>query len=88
MEDTPLGVAVGSHRHFVVDIVAAGDMLPVVGDTEELLDIQAVVVGNGHFYMGQVLDNLDIVYNSSVYKSSVYNGSVYNLLRISRIFMT
>ena len=56
LEDTPLGVVVGSHRHFVVDIVAAGDMLPVVGDTEELLDIQAVVVGNGHFYTGQVLD--------------------------------
>ena len=54
MEDTPLGVVVGSHRHFVVDIVAAGDMLPVVGDTEELLDIQAAVVGNGHFYMDQV----------------------------------
>ena len=69
VEDTPLGVAVGSHRHSVVGNVAAGDMLPVVGDTEELLDIQAVVVGNGHFYTGQVLDVLDTCYKIRNYKS-------------------
>ena len=53
--DKPLGVAGGSRLYFVVDIVAAGDMLPVVGHIEELLGIQAVVAGNGHLLLGQVL---------------------------------
>ena len=53
--DKPLGVASGSRLYFVVDIVAAGDMLPVVGDIEELLGIQALVAGNGHLLLGQVL---------------------------------
>ena len=69
VEDTPLGVAVGSHRHSVVGNVAAGDMLPVAGNSEELLDIRAVVVGNGHFYTGKVLDVLDTCYKIRNYKS-------------------